>query len=95
MLKSLAGTKKMYHQVTTNAGLRARLMKDGLTVRIHVKKNAPKIDSRNRDDYWAMDVNFEALKELVDLLSENTGVEQMKSALIGIADILDDVGDII
>lgn len=60
--KSLAGTEKQYYEVETAKGLRVRQMTtDPSQLRIHIQKSAPAINSRERDDYFAIDVDYVAL----------------------------------
>lgn len=62
ILKSLAGTDKLYVVVKGNEGFRVRKLGDS-RFRIHIEKKAPGIDSRDRPPsmrkipYWAADVN--------------------------------------
>ena len=71
--KSLAGTDKQYIEVENAEGLRIRVMnQDGETqgklLRIHVLKNAPQIESRERDDYFAFDVPWTSILKVASRL---------------------------
>jgi len=69
--KSLAGTVKQYIVMKENEGFRMRQM-DNELARIHVEKEAPGIDSRDRNNasvpYWAVDLNLKALKGQIKLV---------------------------
>ena len=61
-IKSLAGTDKQYYEVETAKGLRIRERENYKgQLRIHIQKDAPMINSRERDDYFAIDVDPIAL----------------------------------
>jgi len=71
--KSLAGTEKQYIEVENAKGLRIRVMNQegetqGDTVRIHVLKDAPEIQSRERDDYFALDVPWGSILKVASRL---------------------------
>lgn len=71
--KSLADTDKQYIEVENAEGLRIRVMNQenetrGDTVRIHVLKNAPAINSRERDDYFALDVPWASILKIASRL---------------------------
>ncbi|MHA2313983.1 MAG: hypothetical protein ACXACF_01650 [Candidatus Hermodarchaeia archaeon] len=65
---SLAGTDQVYNEARIAKGLRVRTMEGG-KLRIHVKKDAPDIDSRERDKYWAIDVPAKAIFQLASKLA--------------------------
>ena len=72
--KSLAGTTKEYIEVENAEGLRIRAMnqkgEQGTEdkLRIHVLKDAPEIDSRERDGYFAFDVPWASLLKVASRL---------------------------
>lgn len=75
--KSLAGTDKEYVEVENAEGLRIRVMNQkgeqtrGNILRIHVLKNAPAIDSRERDKYFAFDVPWTSLLKVASRLFDD------------------------
>lgn len=73
--ESLAGTDREYVEVENAEGLRIRVMNqegDGddekKLVRIHVLKKAPQINSRERDDYFALDVPWTSILKVASRL---------------------------
>ena len=71
--KSLAGTEKEYIEVENAKGLRIRVMNqegetEGNFLRIHVLKDAPEIQSRERDDYFALDVPWASILKVASRL---------------------------
>ena len=74
--KSLAGTEKEYIEVEGAEGLWIRVMNQegetqGNTVRIHVLKDAPEIQSRERDDYFALDVPWTSILKIASRLFDD------------------------
>ena len=71
--QSLAGTSKEYIEVENAEGLRIRVMNQegeskGNFLRIHVLRDAPEIDSRERDKYFAFDVPWTSILKLASRL---------------------------
>lgn len=74
--KSLAGTDKQYVEVEGAKGLRVRVMnqegeKTGQLVRIHVQRDAPEVNSRERDEYFALDVNWSSIIKIASKLFDD------------------------
>lgn len=74
--KSLAGTEKQYVEVENAEGLRIRVMnqedeKTGNVLRIHVLKKAPQIKSRERDEYFALDVPWTSILKVASRLFDD------------------------
>lgn len=77
-INSLAGTDREYVEVEKAEGLRVRVMNqkgdgegESKFVRIHVLKKAKAINSRERDDYFALDVPWGSIIKIASRLFDD------------------------